>query len=93
MSAHRTHRPDGNAEQITLALQGCGFTVSNTGMVGNGFPDLAIGRDGRTWLVEVKIAKGALTEKQINWRARWRGAPPFIVRSLEDVGALAKELP
>ena len=46
---HRTHRPDGNRGEIIEALEARGWTVLNTGGVGEGFPDcLAIkfGRDG-----------------------------------------------
>jgi len=91
MSAHRTHRSDGNADEIINALQGCGasvFRINPSGGRRNGLPDVVIGIDGTTLLAEIKQPGGKLTDEQIDWHAAWRGAPVHVLRSVEDVGAL-----
>lgn len=92
MSAHRTHRPDRNAEEIITAFRGLGCYVANTGVVGNGFPDLVIGVANNVALVEIKAGNGKLTEKQIVFHAEWPGSHLHTIRSLEDAGALVKAM-
>lgn len=40
MIPHRTHRPDANRDEIVEAIEKLGWSALNTGMVGEGFPDL-----------------------------------------------------
>lgn len=67
--------------------------------VGGGFPDLVVGFRGRTYLLEVKRAKGKLRASQVAFRDSWRGGPLVVVRTaaealraigLEDVAAQAE---
>ena len=92
-------RTDTNHMEITNALRGQGATVFSLHAVGSGCPDLLVGFAGLTALVEVKRpfgpkggGGGKLTDDQIAFRAKWRGAPVHTVRSLEDVGVLLEAL-
>lgn len=90
MGAHRTHRSDGNSDEIVNALRGQGASVEYINHNGKkkGIPDLIAGLDGYTMLVEVKMPGEKLSPEQIDFHAKWRGAPIAILRTLEDVGAL-----
>lgn len=88
-------RTDSNHAEITLAFRGQGASVFSLHAVGDGCPDLLVGFAGVTALVEVKKpfgpkggGGGKLTDDQLDFRARWRGAPVHVVRTLEDVGRL-----
>lgn len=54
-------------------------------MVGNGFPDIVIGRKDRNYLVEIKSENGKLRQTQIEFRDAWRGGKPLVIRSVDDV--------
>lgn len=63
-----------------------GFSVSVTSSIGNDFPDLIVGRNGLDRLVEVKNSvRGILSDGQLLFAAKWKGAPVIIARSAEDV--------
>tara|TARA_R110002012_G_scaffold14850_3_gene60494 strand:+ start:2332 stop:2616 length:285 start_codon:yes stop_codon:yes gene_type:complete len=47
-------RTDANHTQIVKELRQLGFSVESTASLGRGFPDLAVGKHGKTLLVEVK---------------------------------------
>lgn len=89
-------RPDSNQVDIATAFRGLGASVVDVHLVGGGVPDLIVGIDSVTLLVEVKRPPGPrggmdkrnLTHGQIDFRKDWRGAPPHTVRTLEDVGVL-----
>jgi len=74
-------RRDGNEEQIVIALQAGGCSVIRLSQ--KGVPDLLVGRQGVTFLLEVKEAKGALTDDQETFFENWQGCA-YIVRSVED---------
>ena len=87
------HKPDKNQTEIIHALQRAGCTVTDTSSIGGGFPDLAVGRQGVNYLLEVKNPKGRnrVDEKQIDFHITWQGQI-VVVRSAEEalqaVGAL-----
>lgn len=69
---------DGNQLEIMQALQDRGYSVQSLAAVGLGVPDLAVGRAGRNWFLEVKDPtkpKGdrQLTPAQKKWHTLWRG--------------------
>jgi len=76
---------DANQKQIVLELRQLAFSVFCTHTQGQGFPDLVIGRNGDTFLVEVKDKKGTLTPDQLLFIENWRGAPIIIARSTEEI--------
>lgn len=96
-------RRDGNEREIIAALTAAGATVTQLGDAGT--PDLLVGFDGRTLLLEVKDPArrgggedsrgglGLLTEAQRIWWARpWAGDVRAVVESAaEALAAIAAE--
>jgi hypothetical protein len=56
--------------------------------LGNGCPDGLLGFQGRTYMVEFKVAKGKLTPDQREFLKAWHGSPVHIIRTTEDIEAL-----
>lgn len=89
-------RVDDNARLIVNALRALGASVETLqGKAGT--PDLAVGYRGVTTLAEVKPvtgikARGELRATQVGWHAAWRGRPPAVLRTLDDVRLLLAEL-
>ena len=93
-------RVDGNQREIVQAFRQVGCSVALTHELGDGFPDLVIGkadRNGRrrALLVEIKDgslppSKRALTPEEAEFHAQWRG-PIAIVHSVEEALALLKK--
>lgn len=79
----RTHgRRDTNHASIRDGLRDCGWSVHDTGDVGDGL-DLVVGAAGVTVLVEVKSAGGKLRPEQVEFIDGWR-APVVVAYSLEE---------
>lgn len=81
-------RTDGNQEQIVRELRKLGATVAITSQLGGGFPDLAVGFRGKTFLLEVKDpsqipSKRRLTTDERAWHGAWSGHVA-VVETLED---------
>jgi hypothetical protein len=79
-------RVDDNQKIIVEAFRQAGASVLHLHMVGHGCPDLAIGYNGVTVLVEVKHAEGIvkLTDDEKQFSLSWRGSYR-IIRTVEDV--------
>ena len=98
MPPRRAARADENHVAICQAFRGCGATVLDLRLVGGGCPDILIGVDGYSVLVEIKAPAGPkggtshrnLSDVQLEWRGRWRGESPHVVRTVEDVVGLVK---
>ena len=88
----RAARVDANQAELVQAWRDMGGSVLFLHMVGQGCPDTLLGMAGEMELAEIKSAKGKLNREQREWWAAWRGRPPRIVRSVEDLVALAEEL-
>lgn len=88
---------DDNEAAIVKALRAAGASVKQ--LDGAGVPDLIVGHNGYTYLLEVKVpsrldgkahtrtaqgGEGELTEAQVKWWSEWRGAKAIIVRSIEE---------
>lgn len=84
MTAKRT---DANQADIAADLRRCGCSVQDLHIVGKGCPDLAVGVRGLTFLLEVKVGKGTLTDDEKDWHAEWRGQVA-IVHSTEEALAV-----
>ncbi len=78
-------RTDLNHKAIVECFEACGASVFQTHRVGQAFPDLVVGYQGVTLLVEIKRPNAELNGKQANWHETWKGAKPLVVRTLEDV--------
>lgn len=83
MGIMRHGKPDGNQAEIVKALRGLGCSVDITSGVGKGFPDLAVGRNGVTLLLEVKDTGNKLDAEQVIWHNKYKGAVE-IVRTIGD---------
>lgn len=84
----RAARIDANQEQVVSALRAAGATVQSLAGVGVGVPDLLVGYQGKTLLLEVKDGKKPpserrLTEDQLKWHGAWRGGPLAVVDGVD----------
>lgn len=84
----RAARIDANHEQVVSALRAAGASVQSLAGVGKGVPDLLVGFQGKTLLMEVKDGKKTaserrLTEDQVRWHGAWRGGPLAIVDGVD----------
>lgn len=80
----RAAKIDANQEQIVSALRSVGATVQSLAAIGNGCPDLLVGFNGQTLLMEIKDGNKSpsqrkLTEDQIIWHGRWNGGALAVV--------------
>lgn len=80
MARYAYHQIDANQREIIAALEAGGCSVKPIGKP----VDLAVGKNGRTYLVEVKRPKGKLEPSQVKFFAEWKGHA-VILRSLDDV--------
>lgn len=85
-------RVDANQSEIVEALRKAGCSVFVASTVGKGFPDLIVGKSGRTVLMEIKTKKGTLTEDQVHFYEHWKGSAIIIVRTIEEALAVARSL-
>lgn len=81
-------RIDDNHTEIVSALKTAGATVIDTARLGAGFPDLILGFNGRTVLMEIKNPKtqygrAGLNKTQLTWHANWRGGTLATVDGIE----------
>ena len=80
-------RRDNSEPGIVAVFKSAGYSVAYLG--GKALPDLAVGHDGVTSLVEVKSGdKAKLTPEQIEWHACWQGEPVQVCRSAEEAAHL-----
>jgi hypothetical protein len=87
----RTNRParkDKNQAGIEQALKAMGISYTDTSALGKGFPDLAIGHNGVTYLFEIKQPcknpLAELTPQEETFMANWSGHYK-VVTTLEEV--------
>ena len=76
-------RTDRNQAEIVAALRQLGATVWITSNVGCGFPDLAVGYHGRTYLLEVKVRPVELTPDEEGFHITWRGQAAIVTNVQE----------
>lgn len=79
-------RTDANQKEIAKVLRGAGCTVVSLHRVGDGCPDLLVGRCGRNYLLEIKVDGRGLNDRQKDWHRTW-GGQRAVVTTPE--GALA----
>jgi hypothetical protein len=76
-------RIDTNHKEIVLALRQIGATVVSLAAMKHGCPDLLVGYQGETILMEVKMPKGKFTSDQLDFIGKWRGGPISRVDSVD----------
>jgi hypothetical protein len=81
-------RKDANQAGIEQALKHLGISYADTSALGKGYPDLAIGHNGVTYLFEIKQPcknpLAELTPQEETFMANWSGHYA-IVTTLEEV--------
>jgi hypothetical protein len=86
----RAARIDSNQNEIVAALRKIpGVSVAITSALGDGYPDLNIGREGKTFLVELKNglltpSKRKLSPDEEKFMKQWRGHYA-VCNSLDEV--------
>ena len=85
----RAAKTDENQKEIVAAFRGLGFTVAITSALGQGFPDLVVGKWGRNFLIEVKDgekppSKRQLTDAEEEFASGWRGQYD-VIKSVSEV--------
>ena len=84
----RAAKIDANHEQVVSALRAAGASVQSLAGVGKGVPDLLVGFQGKTLLMEVKDGRKTpserrLTDDQVRWHGAWNGGPLAIVDGVD----------
>lgn len=86
----RVKKTDANQQQIVDALEKIGCSVQKLHMVGEGCPDLLVGRDGINVLIECKTEDGTLNPRQRRWHAEWQGDVFVAIDPAEAVEIVIK---
>ena len=101
MGMRYPRKRDDNEGGIVAALRARGATVTH--LDDSGVPDLLVGFQGKTYLLEVKLptnkdgtahrrksqgGEGELTESQVKWWKTWTGYPASVVHSVEEALAV-----
>ena len=77
-------RVDANHSIIVKTLRELGCSVFDTSRVAGGFPDLVVGRNGKTVLVEVKAdEKSKFTPAQEAFMLNWHGSAVARIDSVD----------
>ncbi len=82
-------KKDANHNEIVDAMTKAGAYVLDMSHVGRGFPDLIVGFQNMTILMEIKNPKTAygkkgLNKNQIKWKEQWTGGTYCVVDSSES---------
>lgn len=89
----RAAKLDGNHGEIVEALlEPDGVSVHSLAGVGSGCPDLLVGVDGLSYLIELKDgdlspSRRTLTPDQRKWIGEWTGSPVVILLSADAARA------
>ena len=91
--ARRAAKININQPIIVKALRDIGCTVTLTHTAGAGFPDLTVGWQGRTYLLEIKNpdapkSSRQLTPDQVVWHDQWRGHVAVVMTVKEALEAI-----
>lgn len=93
----RAAKIDRNQPEIVKALRQVGATVQSLAAAGDGVPDLLVGFQRNTVLLEVKDGSKPpsareLTPDQVQWHLNWRGGACVVVNSVgEALAAIGVE--
>ena len=95
--ARRAAKVDANQAEIVKELRKAGASVTPTHAAGDGFPDLAVGYQGKTFLLEVKDGNKppsarTLTPPQVKWHGQWLGHKAVVNDVSEALEAIGVKL-
>lgn len=75
----RAAKVDDNQAEIVRNLRKLGASVEPAlARCGSGCPDLLVGYDGRTFILEVKQPGAQLTQDERKWHEAWRGQVAIV---------------
>lgn len=91
----RAAKVDANQAEIVAYFRKAGCSVAITSALGAGFPDLVVGKAGKTILIEVKDGRKPpserrLTQDERSFQGSWRGVYR-VVESLQDAASVLEE--
>jgi len=79
---------DLNHTEIVKTFRELGATVFDASGIGRGFPDIVVGYNGHTVLVEIKSgANKKFTEAQLKFMSEWKGS---AVNRIDDIGGAVR---
>jgi hypothetical protein len=80
-------KKDANQNEIVEALERYGCSVIDASAIGGGCPDIFVGKNGVTLLIEIKNpnAKGKLNKLQERWHAGWKGQVAVVYTIAEAI--------
>ena len=86
-------RVDSNHSLIVKTLRELGCSVFDASRVAGGFPDLVVGKNQKTALVEIKASdKSKFTAAQEAFMLNWRGSTVARIQDVEGAITLVKLL-
>lgn len=82
-------KTDRNQAEIVDALRKVGASVQSLAAIGKGAPDLLVGFEGETYLMEIKDGKKPpsgrkLTPDQEVWHSNWAGGRLDVVNDINS---------
>lgn len=77
-------RTDSFQADLVRDLRKMAFSVAVTSDVGDGYPDLTLGKFGITDLAECKVGNADYTPDQVKFHREWKGRPILTFRSYEE---------
>ena len=85
---------DENHTAVVAIFRAYQCSVVSTAGVGDGFPDLVVGFQGVTHLIEIKdgektASRRKLTDDEREWHEAWLGEPVEVVESPAQAAELA----
>jgi len=82
-------RTDKNQQEIVDGLRDLGYVVTDTHVVGNGFPDIVVrSRTKRLVAIEIKVEGSGLNQAEIDWHTKHEGSPKGIAYNLDQARAI-----
>ena len=86
-------KSDQNQNGIVSDLRKAGCSVQHLVSVGQGCPDLLVGRAGHNYLLEIKDGRKPpsqrkLTPDQVTWHKQWRGSVSVVKNREEALKAV-----
>ena len=86
-------RVDVNHQEVVKMLRSLGATVFDASRMGQGFPDLVVGYNGQTVLVEIKSGEAKkFTQAQLKFMADWKGSSVTRINDTDGAIRLIKIL-
>lgn len=79
---------DKTQAEVVEALRQAGASVEPIHREGRGIPDLLVGYNGHTLLIEVKSRGGRLTKPEQDWHREWRSCVYIVHDAQEAVDVL-----